>query len=373
MKLFKEHVCDPSKKDRQHVFVPRKVKRRPGRPRKAVNMNNTEVGDVGGAGNSQAGKDGEVIDNIVATYTSGLRNVARLRSTRRKKILKKAKKTYIQAAIKKKGVKPGVTELVTEIVNNVSARSRLSQNKTVLPSPKIQETTIVVSQDSPMNVVSSVSESTTVTYQKPKRKFTECYVQHPSSGFVPVKMVEQYITVQYKTSDNDGEEIHAQFPDSDFQQIQYAHVLPSGQIELPTSTYYSPFVIEAQPLTLTVSEGSTVDVTEGSVIDMPVDIVTVSTDQALVCDQEVTTSADQVTTGQVYEHSTEQDFQDSGDPEFRDPADQDYGDSVEHVYVHSGVEQNYEVIGEYQEEEETLQGSENLISSPVEILGPENM
>jgi len=68
---------------------------------------------------------------------------------------------------------------------------------------------------------------------------------------------------------------------------------------------------------------------ESNVIDIPVDIVTVSNDQTLVCSQEEVAEGEG--TAQVYE------IEDYG-----------AGDTV-------------------------LQGSENLIDTSVEIIGPENM
>ncbi|XP_052818932.1 zinc finger protein 341-like isoform X2 [Mya arenaria] len=359
VKLFREHVCNPDKTGKKtHVFVPRKVKRRPGRPRKAVNMSAMVMESRDQIINGT----GEILQDMDLIKSGGL-NVSRLKTYRRRKILKRAKRTYIQAAQKRKKTvtsqvnRNNLKDMDKQILEEDKVTST-TENVVSAVDIKATEQTFVTDASGNIICIQPVTESSQVQYKKSKRRFTECYVQAPPASIVPVSLVERYITVQLTTANNgEGGEFQAQLiPTGDLQQIQFTPVLQPGQFDLPTSTYQTPYVIEGQPLTLTVGQGGQlgeVDVSEQNVMDIPVDIVTVSSEQALVCDQEVTTSSDHVVDEeQVYEGS----------------ADEVY-------HVDSNTEQtNYvEEIGDYETGDTALQGSENLINSSVEILGPENM
>ncbi|WAR12527.1 ZN341-like protein, partial [Mya arenaria] len=313
VKLFREHVCNPDKTGKKtHVFVPRKVKRRPGRPRKAVNMSAMVMESRDQIINGT----GEILQDMDLIKSGGL-NVSRLKTYRRRKILKRAKRTYIQAAQKRKKTvtsqvnRNNLKDMDKQILEEDKVTST-TENVVSAVDIKATEQTFVTDASGNIICIQPVTESSQVQYKKSKRRFTECYVQAPPASIVPVSLVERYITVQLTTANNgEGGEFQAQLiPTGDLQQIQFTPVLQPGQFDLPTSTYQTPYVIEGQPLTLTVGQGGQlgeVDVSEQNVMDIPVDIVTVSSEQALVCDQEVTTSSDHVVDEeQVYEGSADE-------------------------------------------------------------------
>ena len=169
---------------------------------------------------------------------------------------------------------------------------------------------------------------------------TECYVKLPTSA-IPASMVEHYVTVQLTgTGQGEVNEIQAQLiPTGDLAgQLHFSTQPGQCQISPSASTpiFHPLQIIDSQPVTLTMTNSdqlTSLGVGDANVIDIPVDIVTVSDERALVCTQEVTSCGD------------------------------------------SG-EQTYASIGDYGTGETgdvVLQGSESLMNSAVEILGPENV
>lgn len=309
-KLFKEHRCTEGSEQVAHarVFRPRRVKRKPGRPRKIVRKTSSctagarEI-NVVNPGNQKENQ--VVIDNVVRSNQTTI--------SKRKDI-----------AIERTG-----QQVKTENSHMESDENESSTNTTEEADVGDTESSKVITSNTESVVfINTISEPSKLKVSKP-----ECYVKTPAPNLpASLPVAETYITVQLATTNNcDGGEIQAQLITAgDFGgQLQFP-----AQLELSPSGALHPIqIIESHPLALAVSQADQLgDVSvEQNVIDIPVDIVTVSNDQALVCSQEDSGSGEGEGTAQVYE------IEDYG-----------AGDTV-------------------------LQGSENLIDSSVEIMGPENM
>ncbi|KAH3768625.1 hypothetical protein DPMN_169845 [Dreissena polymorpha] len=349
MKLLKEHKCDPDKPVSRQMFRTRRVKRKPGRPRKIVKVEQTDGENVVEEGNGEEINATTVKENVRSYVDQLVRG--------RRGILKKSHKTIMKA----KQLKLMKNEKTKQInsrssVKTISGATKKNdglfdgQNTLSIKDKEIHGTehmTIATSQGNYI-ILQSVPGT---DIQKPKRNKSECFVKTPPANIVPMSLVEQYITVQLTTTNGcDGSEIQAQLiPTADFNgQFQFHHSLPSGHFEIQRGAFHPIQIVDGQPMTLTVNEGDQlgkINVSQHDVIDIPVDIVTVSSDQTLVCNTEVNVRDDNVNSEQGYENT-------------------------EQVYD-ANSEQAYETIGDYDTEETVLQGSENLINSNVEILVPE--
>lgn len=308
-KLFKEHRCTEGSEQVAHprVFRPRRVKRKPGRPRKIVKKaSNCTAGareiNVVNPGNQKENQ--AVIDNVVRSNQT---------------ISKRKNKAIERKGQQAKAETSNMGDDENESRTNTAEEAEVGDT---------ESSKVITSNTESVVFINTLSEPSKLKVSKP-----ECYVKTPAPSLpASLPVVERYITVQLATTNNcDGGEIQAQLITAgDFSgQLQFP-----AQLELsPSGTLHPIQIIESQPLALAVSQADQLgDVSvEQNVIDIPVDIVTVSNDQALVCSQEDSGSGEGEGTAQVYE------IEDYG-----------AGDTV-------------------------LQGSENLIDSSVEIMGPENM
>lgn len=307
-KLLREHRCIEGNETvvPQRAFKPRRVKRKPGRPRKILKRTNKypDVKEINVLNPGNLKENQPVIDKVV--------------------------KGNEEVEVKENNATMENKTNDNDIANSQSAETNGMEedNSNDADIGSEVETVNKDSEEKTVNNAENVVYINTVSeVKKLKTSKPECYVKTPPASLaVPLSMVDRYITVQLTTTNAaDGAEIQAQFiATGDLGQ----------QIQFPIQSALHPIqIIEAQPITLAVSQGDQLgDVNvEQNVIDIPVDIVSIPSDQALVCSQEEVNTADSEVTGQVYEI-------------------EDYGTA-----------------------DTVLQGSENLIDSSVEIIGPENM
>ncbi|XP_053402137.1 zinc finger protein 341-like isoform X2 [Mercenaria mercenaria] len=310
-KLFKEHKCEDANGQlkKKRLFQPRRVKRKPGRPRKVMKTDN---------------RDNKGSKSIYLEHGKGTFLIEKLEIVPKDKEKQELsdKETVSQSEIETENdngensnnASEEPIETLEETQENVANVEKEQENEDENRTTDGSDT-VAVEESENMNVS-----------KKPK---PECYVKI-SPTLVPVSMVERYVTVQLTTTNGgDGGEIQTQLiPASEIGgQIQFATPVPGLQISPSSSatTFHPIQIIEGQPMTLTVSQGDhlgDIGVGESNVIDIPVDIVTVSNDEAMLCTQEVTNDGD--------------------------ASEQTYGTLVNYAPDH-------------------------LINSSVEILGPENM
>ena len=315
-KLFKEHKCEDANGQiiRKRVFQPRRMKRKPGRPRKIIRKQGLEGNTIIINSTKKSGSERIVVQTAADEHQT------------------KDEQTVKRSA-PESTVVPESDSCAGNVCETVSPEKAESITTVVLPEENMEIATLASSVNIPStNVVDTAEEIGT----KGKKAKPECYVKAPPASMVPVSVVERYVTVHLtSTGQGDLSEMHAQLiPSGDFTgQLQFSTALQNGQIQISPSssgaTYHPLHIIEGQPVTLTVSQQdhlNALGVNETEVIDIPVDIVTVSDDRGLVCSQEVTNT----------------------------------GDSGEQTYT----------MGDYGTEGDVvLQGSENLINGSVEILG----
>jgi len=319
-KLFKEHKCPEGSENAVHqrVFRPRRIKRKPGRPRKImkkaansyVDAKEINIVNPGNLHENQA-----IIEKVVKESTATI--------GRGKKRARKSA-TVIEESTNEDRVKKEMEDFDEE------DEKKVDQDQVISEGPEV----VMTMQNGEENVmyINSIPEQKKTKVSKP-----ECYVKAPSASIAapPMPVVERYITLHFTTANgcDGGEQLQAQLiATGDLAgQIQFPAGLQAAQLGLQNGGLHPVQIIEGQPYTLAVSQGDSLENmnVESNVIDIPVDIVTVSNDQTLVCSQEE--GAEGEGTAQVYE------IEDYG-----------AGDTV-------------------------LQGSENLIDTSVEIIGPENM
>ena len=277
-KLYAEHKCEDANGQlkKKRLFQPRKIKRKPGRPRKVLK---NDPKDTKGAKSLYLDhpKGKFLLENLEIMPKEGVKlSSVDKESTSTQEFDAKNDNTESSSNVSEEQIETSVD------TQEDVASMKIEHNNDVENR----------SEDSP-DIVEETESSKVIKKPKP-----ECYVKI-SPTMVP-RMVERYVTVQLTTANGgDGGEIQAQLiPASEIGgQIQFTTSVPGLQISPSSSaaTFHPIQIIEGQPMTLTVSQGDhlgDIGVGESSVIDIPVDIVTVSNDEALLCAQEVTNDGD---------------------------------------------------------------------------------
>lgn len=274
-KPFKEHKCvdEDGNIIKRRVFAPRRLRRKPGRPKKTLKPKERDIEPLP----VKVVNPGNKNENIVVIKT--------MMRTRSKSQKSKDEENYLKDT--------GGDE-VEGGMQSVEI-NQIKQAETIASESSANE-----HDHNSASIIESSNKLTDVMETKTLKKKPECYVKVQSANMVPVSMVERYVTVHLTTTSNgNGNEIQAQLiPATDLNgHLQFSTHLQTGQLELsPTSTTFHNFqIIEGQPVTLTVShcdQLGKLGVNGASVVDIPVDIVTVSNEQAIVCAQQVTNSGD---------------------------------------------------------------------------------
>lgn len=276
-KLFKEHRCVNAKGEwiKKRAFQPRRMRRKPGRPRKVIKTDKSNQSSknvyLNHSKEKQSSEEGPKQDNIDVENRD------------------KSENEPVDEEINTE--ESAKSESIEQTLGESQENSESLNDKEQAESEYIEESEETRSYTEPRDLDSEPA------VKKPK---TECYVKI-SPNLVPVSVVERYVTVQYTpTNSGDGTDIQTQvIPASELPgHIQFTS-MPGGHIQISPSSSATAFhpiqIIEGQQVTFTVSQSDQLGdmgVGEPSVIDIPVDIVTVSSDEAMLCAQEVTNDCD---------------------------------------------------------------------------------
>lgn len=277
-KLFKEHKCEDANGQlrKKRVFQPRRLKRKPGRPRKVIKNDNL---------------DGKSSKNVYLEHGKSKFLIEKVQVMPKREEKQSVKDTEANLKVEGQVDNETVETVKDEMVD--TSRGAVEENTDIELEPEEQGEG---QADSDTNMLTDTENVKAAKKPKP-----ECYVKI-SPTLVPVSMVERYVTVQLTTT-NGGEdgEIQTQLiPASELGgQLRFTTPVPGLQMSPSSSatTFHPIQIIESQQVTLTVSQAdqlSGMGVGESNVIDIPVDIVTVSNDEGMLCAQEVTNESDSV-------------------------------------------------------------------------------
>lgn len=280
-KLLREHRCEDANGQlrKKRLFQPRRMKRKPGRPRKVIKAENHErktnknVYLEGGLGHRKF-----VIETVEILPKQNEKS--------------NEKDNEISSNLEV-GDDNDCADNSQEVDDECAEMTGKGSKE-----PNGQEIEEKLTECVNMSGDSADVYAELETEKLPKKPKPECYVKI-SPSLVPVSMVEHFVTVQLTTTrGQDGSEIQTQLiPASDIGgQIQFATPVPGLQIPSSAAATFHPIqIIEGQPMTLTVSHGEQLGdlgVGESNVIDIPVDIVTVSNEEAMLCAQDVSNDGD---------------------------------------------------------------------------------
>ncbi|KAL4233986.1 hypothetical protein ACF0H5_005641 [Mactra antiquata] len=274
-KLFREHKCEGANGQikKKRVFQPRRVKRKPGRPRKIMRAEVNKSKNL-----------------VFLEHSSGLY------------VMEKSPKDNKDENTA--DVSNTEEDKLPTIVHIADSPDKNSDDQEVRLETLQKEAENVDVHESVSKETGNADNEVQNTVKKPK---PECYVKL-SPAIVPMSVVEGYVTVQLtSTNAGDNTELQTQLiPASELNgQIQFTAPVPGGHLQISPSsssahTFHPIQIIDGQPV-FTVSQGdqlTDLGVCETTgVIDIPVDIVTVSNDQAMLCAQEVTNSGDNADQG----------------------------------------------------------------------------
>lgn len=287
-KLLREHRCEDANGQlrKKRLFQPRRMKRKPGRPRKVIKAESLEkrtnknVYLEGGMGHRKF-----VIETV--------------------EILPKQNEKDNKTSSNLGAEDDNECDDNSQEVDDECAEMTGKESK----EPNDQEIDEKQTECENMSGDGAEVYNELETEKPLKKPKPECYVKI-SPSLVPVSMVEHFVTVQLTTTrGEDGNEIQTQLiPASEIGgQIQFATPVPGLQIPSSAAATFHPIqIIEGQPMTLTVSQGEQLGdlgVGEPNVIDIPVDIVTVSNEEAMLCAQEVSNDASEQTYGTLVHYT----------------------------------------------------------------------